>query len=80
MHANLAAKMATLAQQPFRATTRDGKILELVDRRAVAFERLAPFLRAAQQPWPWRRGPIRGSLTVRANRRQSDFGLDADGY
>ncbi|MBC7634857.1 MAG: TetR family transcriptional regulator [Acetobacteraceae bacterium] len=48
MHANLAAKMATLAQQPFRATTRDGKILELVDRRAVAFERLAPFLRAAQ--------------------------------
>jgi len=48
MHANLAIEMATLAQQPFRSTTRDGKILELVDRRAVAFERLAPFLRAAQ--------------------------------
>ena len=48
MHASLAAEMAELAQQAFKATTRDGKILELVDRRAVAFERLAPFLRAAQ--------------------------------
>lgn len=48
MHAGLAAEMAELAQQAFKATTRDGKILELVDRRAVTFERLAPFLRAAQ--------------------------------
>lgn len=49
MHANLAGEMAAVAQQPFKATTRNGKILELVDRRAVAFERLAPFLRAAQR-------------------------------
>jgi AcrR family transcriptional regulator len=50
MHAILVAEMQVVAQQPFKATTRDGKILELVDRRAVAFERLAPFLRAAQRP------------------------------
>lgn len=48
MHANLAAEMSELARQPFKATARDDRILELVDRRAVAFERLAPFLRAAQ--------------------------------
>lgn len=48
MHARLAGDMAAVAQQAFTATTRRGQILELVDRRAVAFERLAPFLRAAQ--------------------------------
>ena len=48
MHAGLAVEMEAVAQLGFVAHTGRGKILELVDRRAVAFERLAPFLRAAQ--------------------------------
>jgi len=48
MHARLAVEMATVAAQGFTAATPRGQILELIDRRAVAFERLAPFLRAAQ--------------------------------
>jgi hypothetical protein len=48
MHARLAAEMQEVAHQKFTATSKRDQILELVDRRAVAFERLAPFLRAAQ--------------------------------
>src|SRR5262249_19780431 len=46
MAAILQAQFATMAEQPFKATLWRDQVLELVERRARAFERMAPYLRA----------------------------------
>jgi len=43
----LEAELRQLAQKPFTANHWKGRILELVDRRSQAFEKLAPYRRAA---------------------------------
>jgi AcrR family transcriptional regulator len=48
MHDSIAASIGSIVEQPFQATDWRGRVLELVDRRAVAFEKLKPFLRAGQ--------------------------------
>jgi AcrR family transcriptional regulator len=45
---SIAATMGSIVQQPFEATDWRGKVLELVDRRAVGFEKMRPFLLAGQ--------------------------------
>jgi AcrR family transcriptional regulator len=45
---SIAATMGSIVQQPFVATDWRGKVLELVDRRAVGFEKMKPFLLAGQ--------------------------------
>jgi AcrR family transcriptional regulator len=45
---NIAATMGSIVQQPFTAADWRGKVLELVDRRAMGFERMKPFLLAGQ--------------------------------
>jgi AcrR family transcriptional regulator len=47
MQAILEAQFATIAAQPFKTTHWRDQVLELVERRAYAFERMAPYLRAA---------------------------------
>lgn len=44
----LAATIEDVVRRPFKASTWQDKVLELVDRRADVFERLTPYLRAAQ--------------------------------
>lgn len=44
----LTTRLEQLARQPFRAMDWRGRVLEMVDRRAAAYERLAPFLAAGQ--------------------------------
>lgn len=44
----LAATIEDVVRRPFKATEWREQVLELVDRRATVFERLAPYLRAAQ--------------------------------
>jgi AcrR family transcriptional regulator len=46
MQAILQAQFATIAEQPFKATHWRDQVLELVERRAHAFERMAPYMRA----------------------------------
>jgi AcrR family transcriptional regulator len=48
MHESIAISLGTIVEQPFQAADWRGRILELVDRRALGFERLTPFLRAGQ--------------------------------
>ena len=43
----LEAELRQLAQKPFASSHWQGRILELVDRRSQAFEKLAPYRRAA---------------------------------
>src|SRR5450631_1244468 len=45
---SIEATMGSIVQQPFEAADWHGRVLELVDRRAVGFEKLKPFLRAGQ--------------------------------
>ncbi len=46
MQAILQVQFAAIAEQPFKATQWREQVLELVERRANAFERMAPYLRA----------------------------------
>jgi AcrR family transcriptional regulator len=46
---SIAATMESIVQQPFVAVDWRGQVLELVDRRAMAFEKMKPFLFAAQR-------------------------------
>lgn len=46
MAAILQAQFAAIAEQPFKATHWRDQVIELVERRAQAFERMAPYLRA----------------------------------
>ena len=48
MNDSIAATMESLVQRPFEAADWYGQILEVVDRRAVAFEKMQPFLLAGQ--------------------------------
>jgi AcrR family transcriptional regulator len=48
MSESIAATMDSIALQPFQATDWVGQVLELVDRRAMGFEKMKPFLLAAQ--------------------------------
>jgi AcrR family transcriptional regulator len=48
MSDSIATTMGSIVQQPFEATDWRGKVLELVDRRAVGFEKMKPFLLAGQ--------------------------------
>ncbi len=48
MSNSIAATMESIVQQPFQAADWRGRVLELVDRRAVVFEKLKPFLLALQ--------------------------------
>jgi AcrR family transcriptional regulator len=45
---SIAATMGSIVQQPFTALDWRGKVLELVDRRAMGFEKMKPFLLAGQ--------------------------------
>jgi AcrR family transcriptional regulator len=45
---SIAATMASIVYQPFQAADWRGRVLELVDRRALGFEKMKPFLRAGQ--------------------------------
>ena len=45
---SIAATMGSVVLQPFQATDWAGQVLELVDRRAVGFEKMKPFLLAGQ--------------------------------
>ncbi len=45
---SVAATMESIVQQPFVAAHWHGQVLELVDRRAMGFEKLKPFLLAEQ--------------------------------
>jgi AcrR family transcriptional regulator len=45
---SIAATMESIVQRPIEAADWYGKVLELVDRRAMAFEKMKPFLLAAQ--------------------------------
>ena len=44
----LAARLDEIARRPFKATDWHGKLLEMVERRADAYERVAPFLAAGR--------------------------------
>ena len=44
----LTARLTAIAEQPFAAASWRGQVLELVDRRANAFERMSPFLHAGR--------------------------------
>jgi len=46
MQAILQAQLATIAERPFKSPHWCDQVLELVERRAYAFERMAPYLRA----------------------------------
>ena len=46
MAAILQVQFAAIAEQPFKSTQWRDQVLELVERRAQAFERMAPYLRA----------------------------------
>ena len=48
MNNSIAATMGSIVRQPFQAADWRGQVLELVDRRAVGFERMKPFLLAGQ--------------------------------
>jgi AcrR family transcriptional regulator len=48
MAGSIAATMESMVQQPFQSTDWIAQVLELVDRRAAGFEKLKPFLLAAQ--------------------------------
>jgi len=45
---SIAATMDSIVQRPFEAADWHGQVLELVDRRATAFEKMKPFLLAGQ--------------------------------
>jgi AcrR family transcriptional regulator len=45
---NIARSMGSIVLQPFQAADWEGRILELVDRRAIGFEKMKPFLLAGQ--------------------------------
>jgi len=45
---SIARSMGSIVLQPFQAADWEGRILELVDRRAVGFEKMKPFLLAGQ--------------------------------
>jgi AcrR family transcriptional regulator len=44
----ISATMGSIGEQPFEEADWRGKVLELVDRRALRFEKIKPFLRAGQ--------------------------------
>lgn len=44
----LAATIESVVRRPFKGDTWQDKVLELVDRRATVFEKLTPYLQAAQ--------------------------------
>jgi len=48
MNDSIAATMESLVQRPFEAADWYGQVLELVERRAIAFEKMKPFLLAGQ--------------------------------
>jgi AcrR family transcriptional regulator len=48
IHNSIAATMGSIVLQPFTAADWRGKVLELVDRRAMGFEKMKPFLLAGQ--------------------------------
>jgi AcrR family transcriptional regulator len=48
IHNSIAATMGSIVLQPFQATDWAGRVLELVDRRALGFEKMKPFLLAGQ--------------------------------
>jgi AcrR family transcriptional regulator len=48
MNNSIAVTMGSIVQQPFQAADWRGQVLELVDRRAVGFEKMRPFLLAGQ--------------------------------
>jgi AcrR family transcriptional regulator len=48
MSLSIAATMESIVRQPFQAADWRGRVLELVDRRAVGFEQMKPFLLAGQ--------------------------------
>lgn len=48
MDRSIAATMGAIVWQPFQAPDWQGQVIELIDRRAVVFERLKPFLHAGQ--------------------------------
>ena len=48
MNRSIMATVGSLLDQPFEAADWRGRVLELVDRRAALFERLKPFVLAAQ--------------------------------
>src|SRR6476659_3925970 len=48
MNDSIAATMESLVQRPFEAADWYGQVLELVERRAIAFEKMKPFLLAEQ--------------------------------
>src|SRR5581483_3661230 len=45
---SIATTMGSIVLQPFQAADWEGRVLELVDRRAVGFEKMKPFLLAGQ--------------------------------
>jgi AcrR family transcriptional regulator len=45
---SIAATMESIVQRPFEATDWYGQVLELVDRRAMGFEKMKPFLLAGR--------------------------------
>lgn len=48
MTSSIATTMGSIVLQPFQAADWAGRVLELVDRRAVGFEKMKPFLLAGQ--------------------------------
>jgi AcrR family transcriptional regulator len=46
---SIAATMESIVQRPFEAADWYGQVLELVDRRAMTFEKMKPFLLAGQR-------------------------------
>jgi AcrR family transcriptional regulator len=48
IHNSIAASIGSIVLQPFQATDWVGQVLELVDRRAVGFEKMKPFMLAGQ--------------------------------
>jgi AcrR family transcriptional regulator len=48
MISGISSSLASVPDQPFQAQEWRGRVLELVDRRAVVFERLKPFMLSAQ--------------------------------
>src|ERR1700688_213036 len=48
IHNSIAATMGSIVLQPFTAADWHGRVLELVDRRALGFEKMKPFLLAGQ--------------------------------
>jgi AcrR family transcriptional regulator len=48
MNNSITATMGSIVQQPFLAGDWRGRVFELVDRRAVGFEKMKPFLLAGQ--------------------------------